>query len=108
MAPGRPGNRPERPVAPKGGSGRIPRPADDVPPTPGGTLARVIRQAAPFLGAAWTLTAALLLGVMGGRWLDGRWNTEPWLTATGALVGLAVGLYEVARVALRLGQKRGR
>lgn len=68
----------------------------------------MIRQAAPFLGAAWTLTAAVLLGVLGGRWLDGRWGTRPWLTLLGTLTGLIVGLYEVARIALRLGPKRGR
>lgn len=60
-----------------------------------------MRQAAPFLSAAWTLTAALLAGALGGRWLDGRLDTGPWLTLLGIGLGLGVGFYELARVALR-------
>lgn len=60
-----------------------------------------MRQAAPFLAAAWVLTAALLGGALGGRWLDARLDTAPWLMLLGISLGLAVGFYELARVGLR-------
>lgn len=64
-----------------------------------------IREAAPYMSAAWTLTGGLLLGLFGGLWLDRRWDCRPWFTLGGLLLGVTVGLYEVARVALK---KQGR
>ncbi|GAB4225600.1 MAG: hypothetical protein Kow0062_27910 [Acidobacteriota bacterium] len=93
------GSEPEEPVAGRGGSASIRRSAEDTDDTAGARLARALKQAAPFLGAAWTLTAALLAGALGGRWLDGRLGTGPWLTLAGIVLGLLVGFYELARVA---------
>jgi F0F1-type ATP synthase assembly protein I len=68
-------------------------------------FARVIRQAAPILAASWTMIAAVALGAVGGYWLDGRWGTRPWIAVTGTVLGTAVGMYELARVALRGGRE---
>jgi ATP synthase protein I len=47
---------------------------------------------------------AVCLGLLGGRWLDHRWHTEPWLTLLGVLIGVAAGfreLYRLSKKALR-------
>ncbi len=64
-------------------------------------------KAGPLMAASWTLTAAVLLGVGGGWWLDGRLGTKPWLVLTGTLLGVIVGMYQLARAALRAGQRDG-
>lgn len=43
---------------------------------------------------------ALLLGFVGGRWLDGQLDTAPWFKWLGLFFGLAAGVrsfYQVAR-----------
>ncbi len=70
-------------------------------------MAQILRQAAPFMAAAWVLTGAVLLLGLGGWWLDGRFGTSPWLTTIGLLAGVVVGMYELARVALRAGPPPG-
>jgi ATP synthase protein I len=41
---------------------------------------------------------AVVLGMLGGRWLDGRFHTDPWLTLAGVLIGVAAGFRELYRV----------
>lgn len=62
---------------------------------------RLAREAGPYIGASSALTALVVGGALGGRWLDGRLETQPWLTLVGVLLGAGLGLYELARVALR-------
>ncbi len=38
-----------------------------------------------------TIAAAVALGYFGGRWLDGKFDTEPWLAVLGFLIGMATG-----------------
>lgn len=47
---------------------------------------------------------AIVLGLLGGHWLDRRWHTEPWLMIAGLLVGVVAGfreLYRMAKLALK-------
>jgi ATP synthase protein I len=81
-------------------SASIPPAAAEPPHSRGQTFGRGLREAAPYLTAASTVTGALLLGVAGGYWLDQEFGTEPWLVIAGTLAGLAVGLYGLGRVAL--------
>ncbi len=104
---------PTEPVAGQGGSASIRRSAEETEDDRRAQTARVLRQAGPYLNAAWTMTAALLVGAFGGHWLDGRFGTGPWLTLGGILLGLLVGFYEIARVAFgsaggRAGDDEGR
>jgi ATP synthase protein I len=51
------------------------------------------------------LGLSIVLGYVGGRWLDGKLGTEPWLTWIGLGLGLAAGarsLYRVVRRAQRM------
>lgn len=88
-----------------GESGTIRRPEEPSPDRRETSFAMVVHQAAPYMAAAWTMTAALLIGAFGGRWLDGRLGTAPWLLLLGLLLGLVVGFYELMRVALRPGPR---
>lgn len=44
---------------------------------------------------------AVAVFFLGGRWLDGTLGTDPWLTLTGALLGVAAGMYLLIRTAVR-------
>jgi len=43
------------------------------------------------------LLAPLLVGVFGGRWLDRRFGTEPWLLLMGAVLGAVAGMINLVR-----------
>ncbi|HOB11524.1 MAG TPA: AtpZ/AtpI family protein [Syntrophomonadaceae bacterium] len=44
------------------------------------------------INMATTIAAAIALGYLGGRWLDTRFDTEPWLSVAGFLLGVATGI----------------
>lgn len=48
--------------------------------------------AASLLGAGWFFATALIVGVVVGRWVDGRTGLEPTFTLVGIVLGLAVAL----------------
>lgn len=50
------------------------------------------------------LGISVLIGLLFGMWLDGRWGTGPWLM----LVGLALGLVAGFRAVLRAVQRADR
>lgn len=45
--------------------------------------------------------ASVLLGLYGGRFLDGRFDTAPWLMLVGLLLGLAAGSMSVYKLVSR-------
>jgi len=46
--------------------------------------------------------ASVLLGFWGGRFLDHRLGSEPWLMVVGVLLGVAAGTIGIYRVVSRL------
>jgi F0F1-type ATP synthase assembly protein I len=50
--------------------------------------------------------AAVVLFFLGGKALDAKLGTAPWLAVSGSLLGVAVGTYLLIRAALRA-QDRG-
>ncbi len=44
----------------------------------------------------------VVLFFLGGRWLDGKFGTDPWLAAAGSLLGVALGMYRLIRGVTRL------
>lgn len=42
----------------------------------------------------------IVLGLLLGLWLDGRWGTRPWLAVIGVVLGIAAGFYNFFRVVL--------
>ena len=51
--------------------------------------------------AGGQLVVIFLVGFLGGRWLDGRLHTAPWLTVTGILMGFGIGLLSAYRALTR-------
>lgn len=41
------------------------------------------------LNLATTIVAAVALGYFAGQWLDKKFDTDPWLTLAGFIVGIA-------------------
>jgi F0F1-type ATP synthase assembly protein I len=46
------------------------------------------------------MVAVALMGAI-GWWADGRFDTKPWLTLAGVVVGFAVGLWTVIRAGMK-------
>jgi ATP synthase protein I len=64
------------------------------------SFAQAMRRAAPYLNLGWIFAASLAAGVLGGRWLDGRFGTRPWLLLAGAMVGMAAAFTSFFRIVL--------
>ena len=60
-------------------------------------------------GIGFFVGGSIVLGVVGGRWLDSKLNSEPIWTIVGLILGIAVAFYGVY-VMLRpfIGDKRNR
>ncbi len=54
---------------------------------------RWVVPAATLLGIGWFFATCVVLGVVIGRWLDGRFDTAPLFALIGTFVGLAAALY---------------
>ena len=53
-------------------------------------------------GVGFYITASILLGLLGGLWLDSRLNTKPILVIAGLLLGLVVAFWGVYRMLIPL------
>ena len=47
------------------------------------------------LGMGWFVAIAIILGLLGGLWLDGKLNTKPLFTIIGLVIGIMVAVYGV-------------
>ncbi len=47
------------------------------------------------LGVGFFVAASIILGVVGGRWIDNRLNSEPLFLIIGLLLGVVVAFYGV-------------
>jgi ATP synthase protein I len=50
------------------------------------------------LGMGWFVSGSILLGVLGGRWIDEQLHSEPLLLVIGLIVGLFVAFYGIYRM----------
>jgi ATP synthase protein I len=76
------------------------------PSTGFGTLASSYRDVGPYLGLGIQLAATIVICFFIGRWLDGLFNTTPWLMVLGAIFGAAAGLYNFIKTVIQLGKKQ--
>ena len=53
---------------------------------------------ARYSGIILLLPACMLIGYVGGSWLDQRWETDPTAGLVGILLGSAAGLIQVFRM----------
>ncbi len=84
-------------------------PDEPVDPALDPEIARLARRVSPsrsalaplrVLGLGWAVVLTLVIGVLGGRWLDTVFATAPLLTIVGTLLGL-LGAYATARALVR-------
>ncbi|MFC2016235.1 AtpZ/AtpI family protein [Chloroflexota bacterium] len=52
------------------------------------------------IGIGWYIGICIVLGVLGGIWLDNKFNTTPVLVIVGLILGLVVAFYGVYRMIL--------
>lgn len=57
-------------------------------------FARAMTKAAPLLNLGLVLAVLVLVGSLGGWWLDRRLGTGPWLLVTGLFLGIALGFVQ--------------
>ena len=55
-------------------------------------LAETYRKMAPYLNLGYVWAASVILFTLLGYYLDRHWATKPWLTLTGALLGIVAGV----------------
>ncbi|MFC1987604.1 AtpZ/AtpI family protein [Chloroflexota bacterium] len=52
------------------------------------------------IGVGWYVGACIVLGVVGGQWLDNKLNTSPILVIVGLILGIIVAFYGMYRMIL--------
>lgn len=52
-------------------------------------------EAGQYLGVGLQFAGSILIFLFGGRWLDERLGTSPWLLLLGVFVGAAAGFYAI-------------
>jgi F0F1-type ATP synthase assembly protein I len=52
------------------------------------------------VGVGFFIGGSILLGVVAGRWLDSKLNTEPVLMLVGLILGIVVAFYGVYQMLL--------
>ncbi|MBI4180983.1 MAG: AtpZ/AtpI family protein [Chloroflexi bacterium] len=50
------------------------------------------------VGMGWYIGVCIILGVLGGLWLDNKFNTKPILVIVGLLAGIGMAFYGVYRM----------
>ena len=52
------------------------------------------------IGVGWYVGGCIVMGVLGGLWLDDKFNTRPFLVIGGLILGIIVAFYGVYRMIL--------
>ncbi len=55
-----------------------------------------------FIGVGWFFGISILLGVLGGLWLDNKFNAGPFFVIAGLIFGLVTAGYGAYRMLLPL------
>jgi len=63
-----------------------------------------LRKVAPYLNIGGVMAGCLVIGVLGGHWLDKRYGTEPWFLLGGSLLGIVSGFYHFFKIVLHIGK----
>jgi ATP synthase protein I len=56
-----------------------------------------LREAYSYSHLGLTFAASILICLFLGKYLDGKWGTEPYLTLVGAFLGGAAGFYYIIK-----------
>ena len=52
------------------------------------------------IGVGWYIGVCIVLGVLGGLWLDNKFNITPIMVIVGLILGVVVAFYGVYRMVL--------
>ncbi len=52
------------------------------------------------VGVGWYIGICIVSGVLGGLWLDNKFNTKPILVILGLILGIVIAFYGVYRMIL--------
>jgi F0F1-type ATP synthase assembly protein I len=63
-------------------------------------LAEAYRKVGPYLNIGVVWMASVLLFTWIGITLDKKWDTKPWLTLTGAILGIITGFYHFIKTVM--------
>ena len=74
--------------------------------TQSGDFAKVLREAAPYLGLGTALATTVGVLFALGFWLDGWMGTRPVLTLVFSLLGVGIALVQFVRMASTLNQRK--
>jgi len=55
----------------------------------------------PYLGLGLQLAVTVIVMVFLGIWLDGKFNSSPWLTVIFSFLGIAASLYNFIKTVLK-------
>jgi ATP synthase protein I len=66
------------------------------------------KEIGPYLGLGTQLAATIVLMFFLGRWLDGKFETEPLFTILFAFLGGFAGIYNFIRAVLNINEKKKR
>ena len=64
-------------------------------------FANIVRQAGPYMTASYALIGAVLGLTLLGYFIDEKLGTSPWMLTIGIVLGLVIGLYEIAKVSFK-------
>ena len=70
-------------------------------------MSKWVVPATQLLGAGWFFASAIIIGILLGRWADGKTGLEPMFTLVGIFLGLAVALVGGIRMLLPLINQSG-
>ncbi len=70
------------------------------------SLFKTYREIGPYLGLGTQLAATMVLMFFLGRWLDSKFETEPWLTIGFSFLGGFAAIYNFIREVLNLNEKK--
>ena len=59
-----------------------------------------------FIGAGWYVGLAILLGVLGGMWLDEKMGSGPLFVIIGLILGVIIAFLGVIKMLIPLIQKK--
>ncbi len=64
------------------------------------SLSEAYRKIAPYLNIGYVMTTSVVVFTFLGYYVDKKWETRPWFTIVGAVVGLVVGFYQFFKIVL--------
>ncbi|MFA6598998.1 MAG: AtpZ/AtpI family protein [Ignavibacteriaceae bacterium] len=74
--------------------------------TDNGSLNKSFKDAGPYLGLGVQFAATIVILILAGSWLDGKFNCSPWFTAILGLFGGFAGTYNLIKTATEIGKKQ--